>query len=61
MDDLCANCEESSLTDPFRADGEVYCCTGCSLGGPCVCTYDADSMDRHEEFTPVGALWQREA
>ena len=35
----CANCEEVISGTPYQADGEVFCCVGCSGGGPCQCTY----------------------
>ena len=36
---MCANCEEPILGQPVYFDGNVYCCTGCIAGGPCICTY----------------------
>ena len=36
----CYNCFQKFTWDPWTADGEEYCCWGCSDGGPCVCSYD---------------------
>ena len=44
----CASCE--GVLGMFRVerpDG-IYCCLGCTAGGPCICTYDdmdVDSVD----------------
>ena len=41
----CASCEIEITGRPvFRMD-EAYCCLGCSAGGPCLCSYDADLAD----------------
>lgn len=42
--ELCANCEEPLLQQPVFFDGDIYCCTGCIAGGPCVCTYQTSHM-----------------
>lgn len=39
--EFCANCEEPILGQPVYFDGGVFCCTGCTAGGPCICTYGA--------------------
>ncbi len=39
--EFCANCEEPILGQPVYFDGGVFCCTGCTAGGPCICTYEA--------------------
>lgn len=36
----CANCLEEIPWIPVYEDREVYCCDGCAMGGPCVCTYE---------------------
>ncbi len=37
---VCANCFIEFDWSGFTAqDGQVYCCTGCSEFGPCICTY----------------------
>lgn len=36
----CANCFEGISRNPVYQDGKVFCCDGCVIGGPCVCTYD---------------------
>lgn len=40
-EERCANCEELILGQPVYFDGGVFCCAGCTAGGPCVCTYAA--------------------
>ena len=36
----CTNCFEEIRWTPVLQDGEPFCCDGCVIGGPCVCTYD---------------------
>jgi len=36
---LCANCGIVIRWQPTVVDGQVYCCLGCSRGGPCTCDY----------------------
>lgn len=38
----CASCESAITGRPIYFMDETYCCLGCSGGGPCVCTYEAD-------------------
>ena len=35
----CANCFAEFEWAPFSVNGEDFCCSGCSEGGPCICTY----------------------
>ena len=35
----CANCGFEFKWQPTIVDGAVYCCIGCSQGGPCNCDY----------------------
>ncbi|MCI0438811.1 MAG: 6-carboxytetrahydropterin synthase [Chloroflexi bacterium] len=35
----CANCFEEIRWTPTMWEGRPYCCDGCVMGGPCVCTY----------------------
>lgn len=36
----CYNCFEDIPWTPVYSDGEAYCCDGCVMGGPCICTYE---------------------
>ena len=36
----CANCFEEIRWMPVYKGGETYCCDGCTMGGPCICTYN---------------------
>jgi len=36
---FCANCGIEIRWQPTIVDGKVYCCLGCSQGGPCTCDY----------------------
>ena len=36
---VCANCGIEFDWQPTIVDGRVYCCIGCSQGGPCTCDY----------------------
>ena len=35
----CSNCFEEISWTPVYSDGDAYCCDGCVMGGPCICTY----------------------
>lgn len=36
----CSNCFAEFEWIPFVLDGDDFCCSGCSEGGPCICTYN---------------------
>ena len=36
----CANCGIEIRWQPTVVSETVYCCVGCSNGGPCTCDYD---------------------
>ncbi|MCH7744945.1 MAG: 6-carboxytetrahydropterin synthase [Chloroflexi bacterium] len=36
----CVNCFEEFSWTPAYSDGDAYCCDGCVMGGPCICTYN---------------------
>lgn len=40
--EICAACDTFIMSMPVWHTGIPYCCEGCSAGGPCTCTYDAD-------------------
>lgn len=37
---VCANCGIEIRWQPTIVEGKVYCCPGCTEGGPCDCDYD---------------------
>jgi hypothetical protein len=39
MEDICANCGIRIKWQPTIVDGNLYCCLGCAMGGPCSCDY----------------------
>jgi hypothetical protein len=41
----CAACDGRITGRAIYRMDEAYCCTGCAVGGPCVCTYEADLAD----------------
>lgn len=41
--EVCVSCEEAIRQAPVYFDGDAYCCTGCVAGGPCQCTYAAET------------------
>ncbi len=47
----CTNCFAEFDWSPSIDDGDVFCCFGCTQGGPCVCTYE-----RSEESAGGGAV-----
>jgi hypothetical protein len=38
----CGSCGIALGPDLVYRGDEPYCCTGCTAGGPCVCTYEQD-------------------
>lgn len=52
--EFCVNCEEPILGQPVYFDGGVFCCIGCTAGGPCVCTYGAPQ----ETETPASTAYE---
>ena len=39
----CFNCDIELPADALIVAGHPYCCSGCSVGGPCCCTYEGQS------------------
>jgi hypothetical protein len=39
----CFSCDIELPADFFIAAGRAYCCSGCSAGGPCCCTYEGQA------------------
>ncbi len=35
----CTSCDIELETLPLVVGGLLYCCRGCAVGGPCVCSY----------------------
>jgi 6-pyruvoyl-tetrahydropterin synthase len=48
----CANCFEAFRRQPVSHEGRPYCCVGCAQGGPCICTYAGDAIERNGSATP---------
>src|SRR5215218_7795708 len=44
----CAGCELEVVWPPIERDGQVYCCDGCAVGGPCCCSYDEVPIQAHQ-------------
>jgi len=40
MSRICMNCGIEIRWQPTLVDGKLYCCVGCSKGGPCTCDYE---------------------
>ena len=38
----CASCDIELEALPLAVGERLYCCRGCSEGGPCVCSYADD-------------------
>ena len=38
----CNSCGIDLGADFANSGDELYCCAGCTVGGPCVCTYEQD-------------------
>ncbi len=48
---FCANCGIEIRWQPTIVDGKVYCCLGCSQGGPCTCDYS--NLPRADDATAI--------
>lgn len=60
---VCANCQVAIGHQPTFHLGLAFCCAGCAVDGPCICSYDeelADDPDRtypdHELVDDEGGL-----
>ena len=42
----CFSCDIELPTGALEVAGHYFCCSGCSVGGPCCCTYEG-------QVTPV--------
>lgn len=38
----CASCDIEISKTALVVSGLAYCCRGCAVGGPCVCSYVGD-------------------
>ena len=38
----CGSCGIPLGGESVSSADEVYCCAGCAVGGPCICTYEQD-------------------
>ncbi len=36
----CDSCKMALEGEAVRVEDGLYCCSGCAVGGPCVCTYE---------------------
>lgn len=39
---MCSSCGIALGAESVCPGDELYCCTGCTAGGPCICTYEQD-------------------
>ena len=39
---ICVSCEGSITGSPTFHVGLPFCCAGCVVGGPCMCSYDPE-------------------
>lgn len=37
---VCVSCEGDIVGSPEFHVGLAFCCAGCVVGGPCICSYD---------------------
>ena len=42
---ICATCELEIVGPATVRGGRSFCCAGCAVGGPCICSYE--SADSH--------------
>ena len=38
----CDSCGIALGAEPVHLEEKLYCCSGCTAGGPCICSYDQD-------------------
>ncbi len=41
----CVTCELEIVGSPRFHLGLPFCCAGCAAEGPCICSYDQESID----------------
>jgi hypothetical protein len=39
----CGSCGADVHHGPTWHDDRPFCCAGCAVGGPCICSYDLDA------------------
>ncbi len=44
----CASCDVELTAAPTIANGEAFCCPGCTEGGPCTCSYEGEFARRRQ-------------
>jgi uncharacterized protein YaaQ len=54
----CANCGITIAWEPVWVKGQPFCCTGCAMGGPCICTYDWVPKGVHKDMKMICAIVQ---
>jgi len=42
----CFNCDIELPDAALTLEARDYCCAGCSVGGPCCCTYESQTSPR---------------
>jgi hypothetical protein len=42
---VCVSCEGDIVGSPEFHVGLAFCCAGCVVGGPCICSYDPAPAD----------------
>jgi hypothetical protein len=55
---ICANCGIEFNWQPTIVDGVVYCCLGCSQGGPCTCDYSC--LPQPDDPTALASISEAE-
>ena len=55
---ICANCGFEFNWQPTIVDGAVYCCIGCSQGGPCTCDYG--NLPQPDDRTALASIPQND-
>lgn len=54
----CGNCNSVVKWAPVWVKGQPFCCAGCAMGGPCICTYDWMPKGVHKEMKMICAIVQ---
>jgi hypothetical protein len=50
----CTSCEAPISLAPVFDDGRAFCCSGCAVGGPCLCEYGAAADSPAADAEPTG-------
>ena len=51
----CATCDHITGGHPVLHLGLAFCCPGCAVDGPCICSYDTDQPHPPHDVANIAA------